>query len=197
MTAGALVGVVAGLLTAWQSAVLLAWTTTAAIVIVWNLAIIWPRDAAQTRELAGNVDETRATADAMLLTSAVGSLAAVGLVLIKASRAAGMAKAGYVTLAVATVFFSWALVQLVYTLRYAHLYYAEGGGVDFNTDSDPDFHDFAYLSLTVGMTFQVSDTNISSRPMRRTVTRHALLSYLFGVVVIAMAINVVAGLLNH
>ncbi len=194
---GAVVGGVTGVFTAWQAAVLVAWTTAAAVVLAWNLRIIWPADAAETRQLAARVDDSRATADVTLLTSAVGSLAAVGLVLIKASRAAGIAKAGYVSLAVATVFVSWALVHLVYVLRYADLYYAEGGGVDFNTDSDPDFHDFAYLALTVGMTFQVSDTNISSRAIRRTVTRHALLSYLFGAVVIAMAINIVAGLLNR
>lgn len=194
---GVVAGVLTGVLTAWQAAVLIAWTVTAAIVLVWNLAIIWPADGERTRRLAVEVDDSRAIADVMLLISAVGSLAAVGLVLIKASQAAGLGKAGYIALAVATVFFSWSLVHLVYTLRYADLYYAEGDGIDFNDDNEPDYHDFAYFALTIGMTFQVSDTNISSRPIRRAVTRHALLSYLFGAVIVAMSINVVAGLLNH
>jgi uncharacterized membrane protein len=87
-------------------------------------------------------------------------------------------------------------VHAVFTLRYAHLYYSEGGGIDFNDDADPDYHDFAYLALTIGMTFQVSDTNLTTKAIRRTATRHALVSYLFGAIIIAMVINVVAGLLH-
>jgi len=81
-------------------------------------------------------------------------------------------------------------------LRYAGLYYRDGEGVDFNEDDDPDYRDFAYLALTIGMTFQVSDTDLKTKAIRHTAIRHALLSYLFGAVVIAMVINVVAGLLN-
>jgi uncharacterized membrane protein len=86
---------------------------------------------------------------------------------------------------------------MVYTLRYAHLYYAQGGGIDFNENADPDYRDFVYVALTSGMTFQVSDTDLTSKPIRRVATRHALLSYMLGAVVIAMAINVIAGLLNR
>jgi uncharacterized membrane protein len=66
--------------------------------------------------------------------------------------------------------------------------------VDFNEDDAPDYRDFAYLAFTIGMTFQVSDTTLQTSEIRRTALRHALLSYVFGAVVIATTINLVAGL---
>jgi uncharacterized membrane protein len=82
----------------------------------------------------------------------------------------------------------------VFVLRYADLYYNDGvGGVDFPGDEDPDYRDFAYLGFTVGMTYQVSDTNVTSRAIRRTIIRHALISFLFGTVIIGVTINVMAG----
>ena len=92
---------------------------------------------------------------------------------------------------------SWLAVQTVFTLRYAHLYYSRRpGGIDFNGDEEPDYRDFAYLALTIGMTYQVSDTNLTTKVMRRTATRQGLLSYVFGTFVVAMTINVVAGLIR-
>jgi uncharacterized membrane protein len=96
-----------------------------------------------------------------------------------------------------TVVLSWAVVQAHFTLHYARLYYTEPvGGVDFNDDGTPDYLDFVYLALTVGMTYQVSDTNLATKKFRRSVTRQALLSYLFGAFIIATTINVVAGFLR-
>ena len=85
----------------------------------------------------------------------------------------------------------------MYTLRYARLYYAgTAGGINFHQlpDDEPQYIDFAYISLTVGMTFQVSDPEVTSTAMRATILRHALLAYLFGVVIIGVVINVLAGL---
>ena len=79
----------------------------------------------------------------------------------------------------------------VFTLRYAHEYYSvPEGGITFG--EDPDYQDFAYFAFTVGMTFQTSDSGVSSRRIRRTVLRHALLAYLFGAVILAVMVNVVA-----
>ena len=96
-----------------------------------------------------------------------------------------------------TVTLSWATVHTVFTLRYARLYYAAGGGIDFHEDRPPAYGDFAYLAFTIGMTYQVSDTTTASRTIRRTVLYHAYMSYIFGTVVVAMTINVVASLLNR
>ena len=96
--------------------------------------------------------------------------------------------------AILTVMLSWALVHTLFALRYARLYYSDHpGGIDFKNDAPPDFLDFAYVAFTVGMTFQVSDTDVQLRSIRRAVLRQALISYVFGVVIIAVTINVIAG----
>jgi uncharacterized membrane protein len=88
-------------------------------------------------------------------------------------------------------------VHTLYVVRYGDLYYSDPvGGIAFNDDEPPDYHDFAYLAFTIGMTFQVSDTNLSMKKMRRTALRHALLSFLFVGVIGALAINAVASLLG-
>ena len=94
---------------------------------------------------------------------------------------------------------SWAVVHTVFALRYADAFYTPpSGGIDFKSGDqfEPDYRDFAYVAFTVGMTFQVSDTDIASSHMRRVVLSHALLAYLFGAVIVAMLVNVVAGLLS-
>jgi uncharacterized membrane protein len=107
------------------------------------------------------------------------------------------AKAYLIAICVGSVALSWATVHTIFTLRYARTYYeAPDGGIDFNEDDPPTYLDFAYLAFTIGMTFQVSDTNLTIKPIRRTALRHALLSYLFGAVIVALSINVVASLLQ-
>jgi len=100
------------------------------------------------------------------------------------------------TLALASVAASWLLVNTVYMLRYAHLYYGGDaiGGMDLPGGAPPDSRDFMCLAFTIGMTFQVSDTAISDPEFRRTVLRHALLAYVFSIATIAFTINVIAGL---
>ena len=86
-------------------------------------------------------------------------------------------------------------MHTLYAARYARLYYTPPiGGVDFNDDEPPAYSDFAYLAFTLGMTYQVSDTSLRGRAMRRTALWHALLSYLLGAVIIAATINLLAGL---
>lgn len=99
--------------------------------------------------------------------------------------------------AVLTVILSWAVVHSVFALRYAHEYYTEPiGGIDFKNPDPPDYRDFIYVAFTVGMTFQVSDTDVQSRTVRRTVINHALLAYLFGAVILALTVNIAATLLQ-
>jgi uncharacterized membrane protein len=98
---------------------------------------------------------------------------------------------------VVSVVLAWASVHSVFTLRYASTYYVEsGGGVDFNQKQPPRYSDFAYLAFTLGMTFQVSDTDLTTGTIRRLALRHALLSYLFGAVIVALVINVIGSLLK-
>ena len=182
--------------TAWQIAVLIGWDATAAITVAWVFAAVWTKDSAGTARLATREDDSRAAADLLIMSAAVASLAGVGLGLVKAAHEQGTTEAAITVIAVLTVALSWAAVQATFMLRYARLYYSARGGIDFNEEQEPDYHDFAYLALTIGMTYQVSDTDLTSKVIRRTATRHAVLSYLFGTVIVAMMINVVAGLLK-
>jgi uncharacterized membrane protein len=94
-----------------------------------------------------------------------------------------------------TVGASWFAVHTLFTVHYARLYYSDDpGGINFHDPQPPRFRDFAYLAYTIGMTYQVSDNEIQLTSIRATVLRHALLSYLLGAVVLAVTINLIAGL---
>ena len=116
---------------------------------------------------------------------------------MKASQTEGAGKLVLTAAGVATVVVSWAVVHVVFTLRYAHEYYSDpAGGIDFKNDEPPDYQDFAYVAFTIGMTFQISDTDIQARVIRRSVLRHALLAYVFGAVILAVTINVIANVIQ-
>lgn len=194
---GIVVGLVAAMLAPWQVATLLAWDATALLFCAWVWAAVHGADAQTTQHIATREDDSRAAAEVILIAACLASLLGVGLTLLKASTEVGTTQALITAVAVLTVVFSWLAVHTVFTLRYAHLYYREGGGIDFHDNEDPDYGDFAYVSFTLGMTFQVSDTDFTSKSIRAAALRHALLSYVFGIAVIALTINVVASLLRR
>jgi len=194
---GMAIGALALFLVPWQAAILIGWSAAALFYIVGVWATVGRFDVATTKQHAVREDPSVATTDLLVVSAGVASLAAVGLVLIKAGNAHGGTKAYLIVVGVFSVALAWAAVHTVFTLRYARLYYSPPmGGVDFNEADDPTYMDFAYLSLTIGMTFQVSDTNLTSKPVRRSALHHALLSYLFGAVMVALVINVVSSLLH-
>jgi uncharacterized membrane protein len=191
--------VVAGALatfTPWQIDSILAWDVAATVFVVWVWSEIRGLDATATRSIAMREDSSRLAADLVLISASVVSLVGVALVLLEASAATGTARPLIIAVAVISVTASWFAVHTTFTLRYAHLFYLDGGGLDFHDQRDPCYADFAYVAFTVGMTFQVSDTEVTSTRIRVSLIRHALLSYLFGIAVIALTINVVAGLLR-
>lgn len=195
---GALVGTPIAFVTVWQAAPLLGWDAGASVFLIWIWASIGGLDAQQTSSTAAREDPRAAIADSVIIVAGLACLGAVGLVLIKAANSQGAAKALLIAVGVLSVALSWASVHTVFTLRYARAYYRARtpGGIDFNGDDSPDYLDFAYVSFTIGLTFQVSDTNIGSKAIRRLALRHALLSFLFGAVIIGLTINVVASLLH-
>jgi uncharacterized membrane protein len=180
----------------WQLAMLIGWDVGAAVTVVWILLVVAGKDADETEKLAMREDDSRAGAELSIMVASTASLIGVGFGLVKASSEHGGPEVVMTIVAVLAVVLGWTVVHATYTLRYAHLYYRTGGGIDFNNDDEPDFRDFAYLAFTVGMTYQVSDTNLKTRAIRRAVTSHALLSYLFGTAIVATMINVVAGLVR-
>ncbi len=181
--------------TPWQVAVLVGWDMMAITWVAWVGLSVLGKNSAETRRMATAEDNSRAAADALLVFASVASLVGVAFALLKAAHAKGSGHALITAVAAATVVVSWGAIHTLFALRYAHLYYAEDGGIDFHDDRLADYGDFAYVAFTLGMTYQVSDTDLTSKKIRMTALRHALLSYLFGTVVVAMTINVVAGLL--
>jgi uncharacterized membrane protein len=196
MVLAGLAGAVAtGLAGSWPYAPLAAWDLAALIFTGWTWLAVAPMWASATAKHATREDPGRAASDLIVLTAAVASLAAVGFVLVQASSAEGSQQNLLAGLGVASVALSWFSVHTLFTLRYARLYYTgKDGGVNFNQEAPPRYLDFAYLAFTIGMTFQVSDTDLETPAIRHTALRHALLSYLFGAVILAATINLLAGL---
>ena len=176
-----------------------------AVVGAWIVVALAYTVSTWLRVRSMNADEVRAHATAeepgrrgahlLLIVASFASLIGVGVLLV-AGAGKGNAVPVEAIVGTAAVGASWALVHIIFTLRYARLYYADPAEnpIDFNRTSDPDYQDFAYLAFTLGMTYQVSDTALNSRPVRRLALRHAVLSYLLGVVVIASTINLVVQL---
>jgi uncharacterized membrane protein len=195
--AGICAGVLVSLPGSWQLGTLAGWDVAAGVYVVWTWATVWHRDPAATSRLARREDTGRAVADALLLVASVASVLAIGLVITAGRATSPGTRDLHGALAVVSVALSWTVVQTVFTLHYARLYYSDPpGGIDFNQDAPPRFSDFAYLAFTVGMTFQVSDTQLRTSAFRAATLRQALLSYLLGAVILATAINLVAGLLR-
>jgi uncharacterized membrane protein len=191
--------VIAARFTPWEVSTLLGWDVAAATFCAWVWLVTNGADADRTERYATREDDSRTAADLILVAASAASLIGVGLVLLQASTEEGVTRALTVSLAVGTVVLSWLAVQTVFVLRYAHLYYQpEVGGIEFHGEGErPNYRDFAYVAFTLGMTYQVSDTDLTSRRIRSTALRHALISYVFGIAVIAVTINVVAGLLGR
>jgi len=194
--AGVLAFGIASLLLPWQVATLIGWSVSAAAFVASVWLSVRRMDGAAAAEFATIEDDSRAAADLVLITASSASLLGVALTLLKASGESGAARAFITGVATVSVILSWAAVHTVFMLRYARLYFANGGGIDFNDEQTPNYLDFAYIAFTIGMTYQVSDTAVTIKDIRTTALRHALLSYVFGTGVVAMLINVVAGLLK-
>jgi uncharacterized membrane protein len=193
---GVVVGIVAAFFTVAQAAALIGWDVAAAAFLVGVWLAIGYLDPEGTHRRSIRLDPSRGLADVLVITAGVAILTAVALALARAGGAHGGTKAYLLAVGLVSVVFSWLSVHTIFTLKYARLYYGdEVGGIEFNEQDGPDYVDFAYLAFTIGMTFQVSDTNLTTKPVRRTALRHALISYLFGAVIIAIVINIVASLL--
>ncbi len=195
----AVVGVAVGLIVSWDYAMVVGWIAGALTWIAWVWLRVGRMGPETTRAHATREDPSRGLADVLLVVASLASLGIVVLVLVRAASAGGIERGVLASLAIGSVALSWALIHTLFMLRYASLYYSpdpEGapGGVDFNQKGEPDYGDFAYLAFTLGMTYQVSDTSLGSREFRMTALRHALLSYLFGAVILATVINLVAGI---
>ena len=151
-------------------------------------------------------DEGEWTVFSITILGAVASFAAVTVVLHDVKDMAALERQLHVGLVAATLLLSWFMTHTVFALRYAHEYYARtpgvspgvtpvDGGLEFPGGSSPDYWDFVYFSFVLGMTFQVSDVQVTSRKLRRLATVHGLLAFLFNTVIVALTVNIAASLL--
>ena len=180
---------------------LLAWDTG-----VWTYLLLLLRlmRRANQRHVQLNAKVHADSMVAVLLLAVVGAMASLGAI----AQEQSMVKAGqsalqgwpYLVLAITTVVGSWLLLPVEFTLAYASLYHRGENcahGLEFpGDDKAPDYMDFMYFSITLAATSQTSDVAVSSRPMRRLVMVHALLSFVFNTCVLALTINILAGLVN-
>jgi uncharacterized membrane protein len=198
MGIGLLSGLVVALFVPWQLAVLVGWDVAAVVVSLRVWTRVGRFTPQQTRALATFEDDSRPLAELLLVSASVTSLVGVAFGIVKAHESERVLDFVVTVTSVFTVVLSWTVVHTVFMLRYAHEYYTPPvGGIDFKSgDYEPDYRDFAYLAFTVGMTYQVSDTELNRREIRHTLLRHALLSYLFGAVILALLVNVIASLVK-
>jgi uncharacterized membrane protein len=202
---GVVVGVLIGLLAGWTYAASIGFDVAGLVFLVWTWLRVGRMDAAQTAQHATQEDPTRQMTRLIVLAACIASLGGVGFVLTRAAADRGSERALVAALGVGSVAISWFVVHSLFTLHYAELYYGgsgdpkepgtgKAGGIDFGLDSPPTYADFAYLAFTVGMTYQLSDTPLTTRSMRASVLRHALLSFLFGALIIGATVNFVVTL---
>lgn len=193
--------VAAGLvaLTGWRpvTGVLVGWDVALALYLGLAYDGMARSQAGDIRRHAAEQDEGRVAILVLTVAAGLASLAAI----VAELGAAGGRRPGQIALAGATILLSWGFIHTMFALHYAHEFYGEdrsrAGGLKFpGGEAHPDYWDFVYLAFVVGMTSQVSDVGVTSRQVRRTVTAHGIVSFLFNVALLALTINMAAGALT-
>lgn len=184
------------------SRMMIGWNTFSITMLAIDWIIFFHTESKQIRTQAKVEDSSRLTIFTIVLVSTLASLLAVTLLLISNDKSH---KVLHMVIAITGMIFSWLLVHTIFTVRYAHIYYGDHktkenthqGGLDFPGEAEkdnPDFIDFAYFSFVLGMTFQVSDVQITSHRLRRLALMHSLVSFVYNTGIVALTINTVAGL---
>lgn len=180
-----------------------AWNAFALTVMVLAWVVICTKDPYEARRNARLQDASATFLFVLVISAATVSVLAVGLLLGSAKNLPPTGLAEHIVLSVTAVFFSWMLVHTLFALRYAYIYFrdahkverhAVSGGLIFPGKGSPDYLDFAYFSFVIGMTCQVSDVQISSPTIRRMALAHGLISFAFNTAILAMFVNIIAGL---
>jgi len=181
-----------------SSRALAGWDIGLVVYLVLIYAMMWRADVASIRKRAAEQDEG---AYAILVLSIAATIASLGAIVLELG---GMKQGGetgiHVVLAVATILLSWAFMHTIFTFHYAHEYHGRRrdnaiGGLVFPHDSEPDYRDFLYFSLVIGMTSQTSDVNICSKVIRRMAAIHGVLSFFFNLTVLALTVNMLSNLI--
>jgi len=183
--------------------ILFSWIAFALMVIIMDWIIILKAHPREIRKIAKLQDSSRTIIFLFVITASVVSLGAI-LYLLNSSKGHHGSVSAHVLLAMGSVIVSWWLVHTLFTMRYAHMYYDTDtddgktkpyGGLQFPEENEPDYLDFVYFSFVIGMTFQVSDVEISARDIRRLAWMHGLISFAFNTAIVALSINIISSMI--
>jgi uncharacterized membrane protein len=183
----------------WGARILAGWDVGVVVYLVLTLSMMWRADIARIRSRAAEQDEGAAFILVLSIVATFASLVAVVFALGGAKGTQANASL-HVVLAFTTILLSWIFVHTMFSIHYAHEFYGERGdgkigGLRFPDDREPDYRDFLYFSLVIGMTSQVSDVAITSKVIRRVAAVHGVLSFFFNLVVLALTVNMIANLI--
>ena len=184
-------------LTGWRPVMrgLVGWDIGAGLYVALALEMMARADVRRIRRRAADQDEGAIVI--LVLTVAAGLASLLAIVALLGTSASGAAprRGGELVLATITIVLSWAFIHTIFALHYAHEFYAESGvrGLAFpGGEQEPDYWDFAYFALVIGMTSQVSDVGITTKEIRRTVAAHGVVSFFFNVALLALTVNIAA-----
>ncbi|XGV95074.1 MAG: DUF1345 domain-containing protein [Leptolyngbya sp. BL-A-14] len=201
-------GLVAVLLPSWMhlpTRVLCVWDAGMLCFLGLSLWVMLRATPATMRLNAKHQDQGRLVILSLVTAAACASIFAIAFILKDSKTESGELTALHIGLSAITIVGSWLLVHTIFALHYAHEYYRDESksleadkaeGLDFPGDIDPDYWDFLYFSFVIGMTSQVSDVQIESRTMRRLGLVHGILSFFYNTAIVAMSINIIAGLIG-
>lgn len=187
--------------TVWPR-LLTGWCVGASAYVVFTLWHASGRSQESLRREASRLDDSAPVISFFAILAGAASCGAV-LMLVLGQKGQSASGIGYVLLAVLTLICTWAFVQVVFAIHYAHVYYGADdsghgrGGLDFNGDESPDVWDFIYFSVTIGATAQTSDTDITSKRMRHIATAQTVYAYFFNTSLLALAVNMAASIAAH
>lgn len=204
LAAGLLVGVACVLLAPGfspSSSAVAGWDSFCALYVGLTLSVIAREGPAEIRARAAQQDEGQAVILALVLAACAVSLAVVGFELSQAQHDHGLEKAVRVAAAVVTLAGSWLVMQMVFALHYAHEFYArdpktgkDAGGLKFPSGEAPDYWDFLHFSIVIGVASQTADIAFTGKALRRLGTAHSLIAFVFNTLILALSINLAAGL---
>jgi uncharacterized membrane protein len=181
----------------WLARALIGWDVGIAVYLALTYSMMWRTDVERIRKRAAEQDEGAAFILTLSIVATFASFIAIVFALGGSKQAMPAEAAAHVLLAIATIVLSWTFVHTIFTFHYAHEYYSKRrddriGGLIFPYDEHPDYRDFLYFSLVIGMTSQTSDVDICSKVIRRMAAIHGVLSFFFNLVVLALTVNMVA-----
>ena len=192
--AAAVVAVLPAATFRFPTRLLIGWNVGVAAYLAFAYYMIAHSDVARIKRRAATQDEGRF---AILILTAGAALASLGAIL--AELGSGGRQPPNLALAALTIVLSWALTHTIFALHYAHDFYdrsrSEGDGLTFPGNEKPDYWDFVYFSLVIGMTSQVSDVAVACKPIRRTVAAHGVISFFFNAALLALLVNIAASAL--